>query len=174
MLQTPEEKQCTIRYFPKDDPTFDSDALTDDQLWQYYVASYAMREPTEGLDLSILRQMYLQRNVPLQPVNLDQAMREAILNCKYVDDQTAFISPDTYKLLLSHDYILDREPMTQANTYVEGKRLASKAFEKTFKDSPGLMESEGTLESGAEVDQWGAHVAGGFEPQPDTSDEEML
>lgn len=174
--QTPDDKICTIRYFPKEAPTFDSDALTDDQLWQYYVASYAMREPTEGIDLNAMRKVHLQRNIPLQPANLDQAVREAILNSVSNDDQTAFISPDNYKLLLNARHVWHREPLPEGGKSfsVVGRVNGSKKFRKGFNEEPAWMQDADERAVGAKKDAWSEGLESGFRDAQDDAADEMM
>jgi paired amphipathic helix protein Sin3a len=142
--QTPEDKFCTIRYFPSEDPTFDSDALTDDQLWQYYVASYTMSEATEGVDQSAMNMPYLRRNVAPQSSNIESAYQEVFGNITHFDNQTAFISPDTYKLLLSNDYIWWRHGVKARKTYPESaaKPAENDKFRKMFVRNTKWMENQ--------------------------------
>jgi len=139
---TPENKVCTIRYFPSEDPTFDSDALTDDQLWQYYVASYTMSEATEGIDKSNMHMPYLRRNVAPQSANIDHAFNHVFGNITHFDNQTAFISPDNYKLLLSNDYIFWRHGLRTKKAYQPGKINESDKFRESFVRNTKWMENQ--------------------------------
>lgn len=132
MFQIPDVKSCTIRYFPSEDPTFDSDALTDDQLWQYYVASYTMTEATEGVDQSAMRPPNLSRNLAPQQANPDAAFKEAFGNTSYLDIQSAFVSPDTYKLILSGLYAFHRHGGKGMKGYEVGRVNESEKFREMF------------------------------------------
>lgn len=102
--QVPEDRLCTVRLFPSEDATFDSDALSEEARWQYYIASYTMTDATEGVDQSKMLPTYLRRNVAPQNANIEAAYAEVYGNLDHVDDQTAFISPDSYKLLLQGEF----------------------------------------------------------------------
>jgi paired amphipathic helix protein Sin3a len=168
-FQTPEDKQCTIRYFPSEDPTFDSDALTDDQLWQYYVASYTMSEATEGVDQHAMSMPYLRRNVAPQSSNIESAYQEVFGNITHFDNQTAFISPDTYKLLLSADYIWWRHGVKARKTYPEetGKPQENEKFREQFVRNTKWMENQSQeYVEGIKAD-WDRAVKEGF---PETTE----
>ncbi|KZF26100.1 hypothetical protein L228DRAFT_225794 [Xylona heveae TC161] len=58
--------KTTVQVFKKDDTTFDTDELTAEAKWSYYISSYTMVEPTEGIPLEKLRMPFLKRNLPPQ------------------------------------------------------------------------------------------------------------
>ena len=141
MLQTPENRLCTIRLFPTEDATFDNDALTDEARWQYYIASYTMTDATEGVDQSKLHWPYLRRNIAPQNAHIDSAYQEVYGNIDHVDDQTAFISPDSYKLLLQGDFGFVREAaMRQASE--PGKIEESEKFREKFVRNTAWMRDQ--------------------------------
>ena len=98
--QMPDTRLCTIRLFPADDATFDNDSLSDEARWQYYIASYTMTDATEGVDQAKMHRAYLQRNIAPQNANIEAAYEDVYASLDHIDDQTAFISPDSYKILL--------------------------------------------------------------------------
>ena len=160
---TPDEKLCTIRYFPSEDPTFDSDSLTDDQLWQYYVASYTMSEATEGIDQSAMHMPYLRRNIAPQSANIDQAYHEIFGNITHFDNQTAFISPDNYKLLLSNNYIFWRHGIKTNKAYEPEKVEENEAFRERFvrntawmkdKSAEAVEEAKAQYKKGVDSGEW--------------------
>ncbi|RMZ91337.1 hypothetical protein DV736_g1446, partial [Chaetothyriales sp. CBS 134916] len=114
---TPKTKVCTIRLFPSEDPTFDSDMLSDDQLWQYYVASYSMMDATEGVDQAALAKPYLKRNIPPQSVNPDDTYRNVYKEMKHFDDQSALVAWGTYKMYLSSAFGFERKHGRAAKQY---------------------------------------------------------
>jgi histone deacetylase complex regulatory component SIN3 len=116
--------------------------LTNDQLWQYYVASYTMSEATEGVDQSSMRFPYLRRNIAPQSANLDTTVAEVYGNLEHFDNQTAFISPDTYKLLLSNDYIFWRTTAQSKKKYTKGKIERNEAFREKFSYNTAWMKDQ--------------------------------
>ncbi len=53
--------RATLQIFKKHDATFDTDDMTTEAKWSYYVASFVTRDPTEGVPLSW---PFLKRNLP--------------------------------------------------------------------------------------------------------------
>ena len=64
MTQTKATKRVTVQIFKKDDKTFESDELTGQSKWSYYVSTYIMRDRTEGVPLSSIHWPFLKRNLP--------------------------------------------------------------------------------------------------------------
>lgn len=78
--------------------------MTAEARWQYYVASYTMTDATEGVDQARVQPSFLRRTIAPQNANIEAAYNEVYGNLAHLDEQTAFISPETYKLLLHHDF----------------------------------------------------------------------
>jgi histone deacetylase complex regulatory component SIN3 len=76
-----------------------------------------MSEATEGVDQTSMRFPYLRRNIPPQSVTLENTIAEIYANLGHFDNQTAFVSPDTYKLLLSHEYMFWRTDAKEPKKY---------------------------------------------------------
>lgn len=84
--------------------TFDSDLLSEEARWQYYVASYTMTDATEGVDLSRMAFPFLRRNITEPHADVDKAYDEVYGQLHHSDHQTVSISPDNYKIRLDHDW----------------------------------------------------------------------
>lgn len=137
-----DNKRCAIRLFPPEEPTFDSDALSDEAKWQYYVASYAMTDATEGVDQSQLRQPFLRRNIAAQNVNIEAAYEEVYGNLDHFDNQEAFISPDTYRVILKQGFAFWRvteserlEVGGKGSKYKAGEIAENHAFREKIVDN---------------------------------------
>ncbi|KAJ9604571.1 Transcriptional regulatory protein sin3 [Cladophialophora chaetospira] len=137
----PEDRLCTIRLFPTEDATFDNDALTDEARWQYYIASYTMTDATEGVDQSKMHWPYLRRNIAPQNAHIDTAYQEVYGNLVHVDDQTAFISPESYKLLLQGDFGFLRDAITR-KAYQPGTIEESEKFREKFVRNTAWMRDQ--------------------------------
>lgn len=143
--QTPDDQVCTIRLFPSDEATFDSDSLTDEERWQYYVASYTMSDATEGVDQSHMHFPYLRRNIAPQNANVEAAYAEAYGDLEHRDDQTAFISPTNYKLLLSSTYMFCHRSAFQKPSkkhYEAGRIEESEKFREKFVRNTAWMKDQ--------------------------------
>jgi histone deacetylase complex regulatory component SIN3 len=119
--------------FPSEESTFDSDTLSDDAKWQYYIASYEMSDHTEGVDYSQLRYPFLRRRLP-QAKGLIEDMYSAVFGTLHNEDtQMVSISPDTYKMYLegSFDFHRDggvREKKKQENEQLEDRLVKQPAW----------------------------------------------
>lgn len=157
----PAEQKCTIRLFPSDDSTFDHSELTDEARWQYYVASYTMSEPTEGIDAGRLRRPYMTRCIP--PQNADPRARfiEGIGSLNVVDDQAAFIDLESYKLHLSGVYAFERQGLKAEKQYMNG-RAENDTFRERFVRNVAWMKDQPTEEVEARKAAWDRGVREGL------------
>lgn len=103
-----------------------------------------MSEATEGVDQSAMHMPYLQRNVAPQSANIERAYQKVFGNITHFDNQTAFISPDTYKLLLSNDYIFWRHGIQARKLYgPSGKKPPeNEKFRESFVRNTKWMENQ--------------------------------
>lgn len=137
------DKASTVRLFPPDDTTFDSNELTDEAQWQYYVASFTMPEATEGVDPARMRRAYLPRNLPLQSSDPRVSYAEGIGSLDYTDDQAAFIDLEAYKMILSGVYSFER-PVRQGKQYIQGQIVENEAFREKFVRNVAWMKDQRT------------------------------
>lgn len=89
-----------IRYFPSEELTFESDELNEEAKWSYYVLSYSMIDPTEGIPWSKVHKPYLRRNLPGRDaeISTDEAFNNRfgpLLSEEHVEIR---VIPETYKL----------------------------------------------------------------------------
>lgn len=63
-LQYPSDRRATVQVMSTEESTLESDTLTAEERWSYYVNAFAMRDPTEGVDFSQMRMPFLKRNLP--------------------------------------------------------------------------------------------------------------
>lgn len=101
--------KTTIRLFPSEESTFESDTLSDDAKWQYYVASYEMSDNTEGVELSQVRIPYLRRRLPAPKGSAEDMYATVFGTLENEDTQTVSISPDTYKIYWEGGFTFHRE-----------------------------------------------------------------
>lgn len=104
-----------------------------------------MTEPTEGVDQSRMRHPYLQRNVAPQNANIEPAYKEVYGDLDHMDEQTAFISPETYKLLLHNDFGFVRAAAIErpsAKLYEVGKPAESERFREKFVRNTSWMRDQ--------------------------------
>ena len=112
--------------------TFESDTLSDDAKWQYYVASYEMSDSTEGVDLSQVRVPYLRRGLSL-PKGSDEDRYAAVFGTlENEDTQMVSISPDNYKIYWDGYFNFHREvsgrEKKQENDQFEEKLVKNPAW----------------------------------------------
>lgn len=60
----PATKKVTVQLMSAEDSTLDSNELSAEARWSYYVSAYSMRDPTEGVPISRMRLPFLQRTLP--------------------------------------------------------------------------------------------------------------
>lgn len=160
----PTDKTTTIRLFPPDDGTFDTNELSDEARWQYYVASFTMSEPTEGLGLdpARLRRTYLQRNIPPQSSDPKTAYMENLGNLDYFDDQAAIIDIESYKLHLQGIYAFERQGLKPGKQYAEGSKAESEPFREKFVRNVAWMKDQRTEDVEARKAAWDKGVREGL------------
>ena len=107
-----------------------------------------MSEATEGVDQARMRFPFLRRNVAPQNANLETTVAEVYGSLEHFDNQTAFISPDTYKLLLSNDYIFWRTTAYSKKKYdlsepvKERKMDENESFREKFVRNTAWMRDQ--------------------------------
>ena len=109
VLQDSEDTKTTIQIFPAEDSTFDSDQMSEQARWSYYVASYSMWEPTEGIDTSRMRLPFLKCNLSPQYASVEDAYAAVYANLHNNDTQTIAISPDNCKIHYEKTFTFCRE-----------------------------------------------------------------
>ena len=122
-----------------------------------------MREPTEGIDYAMLRKTHLVRNIPAQAENLDEAFRKIYELGSWDDQQSAFVHPDSYKLLLNKPFIMDRvRHVPQHKAYQAGQINTSKNFKDRFVRYPPRLKEEGDAAFEYQNTLWRQNVTDGF------------
>ncbi|EXJ93677.1 hypothetical protein A1O1_02069 [Capronia coronata CBS 617.96] len=162
---TPEDRVCTIRMFPTEEATFDNDALSDEARWQYYVASYTMSDPTEGVDQSRMHNPFLRRNIAPQNALVEMAYQEVYGDLYHYDEQTAFISPESYKLFLQKGfYFAQHQALRRPNgkTYEVGKIEESEKFREKFVRNTAWMKDQRAEDVESKKAAWEKGVKEGF------------
>lgn len=158
----PADKFCTVRLFPPDDSTFDHNELTDEARWQYYVASYTMSEPTEGIDAARLRRSYMARCIPAQSADPRARFVEGIGSLNFVDEQAACIDLESYKLHLSGLYAFERQGVKAGKQYPEGGRVENELFRERFVRNVAWMKDQRTEDVEARKAAWDKGVREGL------------
>jgi paired amphipathic helix protein Sin3a len=113
---------ATIQILHRDDNTFEIDDLTAEAKWSYYVSSYTMRDPTEGIPMDMLRMPFLKRNLPPK-VESEEEYNRRYLATEHHDGLVIRICTNTYHMIY--------EPGT-SDWFVQDKKVrASARPEKT-------------------------------------------
>lgn len=68
-MQHPTSKKTTVQLLTPEDATLQNDELSQEARWSYYVSTYTMRDPTEGVPFSQMRLPFMKRSLPAK---LDQ------------------------------------------------------------------------------------------------------
>ncbi|KAI4163770.1 MAG: hypothetical protein LQ342_002543 [Letrouitia transgressa] len=93
----PKHSRSTISIFKKDDPTFDVDMMEAATRWSYYISSYALRDPTEGITADKLRFPFFRRNVP-KPTTSEEEYNSTYVPLLNEDGLIMRIKPETYEI----------------------------------------------------------------------------
>ena len=142
-------QHLTFQVFRKEDLTFDTEGMTDDFNWSYYVSSYVMRDWTEGVPRTI-RWPLLRRNLP-KNLETEEDLGQAYLPAYNSDGLSVRIVPNNYHLLWdigSTDWWVHQKTVRSrgvkglAQLNEERKRKFEELFSKNLKWAEGLSEDE--------------------------------
>ena len=128
-IQDAPSTKTTIRLFPSEESTFDSDSLSDDAKWQYYVASYQMTDHTEGVDLSQLQWPLLRRRLSQPKAGVEDTYSVVIGSLHHEDTQIISITPESYKMYYEGGFDFYRE-MSGPEKKAENDRLKDKLVQR--------------------------------------------
>ena len=135
-MQDNTSTKTTIRLFPSEESTFDSDTLSEEAKWQYYIASYQMTDHTEGVDSSQLHLPYLKRRVSLPESSVEETYSTVFATLNLEDSEEISISLDNYKLSKQGGFSFYREACGP-----EKKQENDQLLAKLVK-SPGWVRAE--------------------------------
>jgi hypothetical protein len=99
-----------------------------------------MMEPTESVKKEDIAPPYLGRNMAAQHANTDVSYVDTFENMTHYDDQSAFIAPGSYKILLSHEFRfvknnvrkLRKKERGSAESGGEGGKVVNEKFRERF------------------------------------------
>lgn len=95
--QDPRARECFIRWVQLNENTFELSDLERKEQWQYYITSYARREPTEGIKRSRLRTSVLSRNLPSLE-DTEQQLNAKTKALAFEENLALQIDVNTYKI----------------------------------------------------------------------------
>ncbi|KAI9714226.1 MAG: hypothetical protein M1812_006447 [Candelaria pacifica] len=97
-------RKAMLQIFKRDNPTFENDDLTAEAKWSYYISSYCMIEPTEGVPLNRIQVPFLKRNLPKKSSIDDEESQDSILDSSISRENLIVrISVNSYKILYDQD-----------------------------------------------------------------------
>ena len=120
-----------------------------------------MTDATEGVDQAKMHHPYLRRNIAPQSANIEAAYQEVYGNLAHVDEETAFISPDSYKLLLQGDFGFVREAEMR-KAYEARKFEESEKFRERFVRNTAWMRDQRAEDVEHKKAAWERGKAEGF------------
>ena len=106
VLQLPAERRLTIQVMSAEDSTLDSEDLSSEARWSYYVTAYSMRDPTEGVQFSEMRMPFLKRSLPSK-LDEDEEYDRYYRRLQHYDGLIIRICANNYTILYqppSHDW----------------------------------------------------------------------
>jgi paired amphipathic helix protein Sin3a len=89
-----------------EDSTLDSEDLSSEARWSYYVTAYSMRDPTEGVQFSEMRMPFLKRSLPSK-LDEDEEYDRYYRRLQHFDGLIIRICANNYTILYqppSHDW----------------------------------------------------------------------
>lgn len=89
-----------------EDATLDTEVLSSEARWSYYVTAYTMRDPTEGIQFSEMRMPFLKRNLPGK-LEEDEEYERFYRRLQHYDGLVIRICASNYTMLYqpsSHDW----------------------------------------------------------------------
>ncbi|KAJ5218119.1 uncharacterized protein N7498_000218 [Penicillium cinerascens] len=102
----PAERRVTIQVMSAEDSTLDSEDLSSEARWSYYVTAYSMRDPTEGVQFSEMRMPFLKRSLPSK-LDEDEEYDRYYRRLQHYDGLIIRICANNYTILYqppSHDW----------------------------------------------------------------------
>ncbi len=113
--------------------------------WSYYISTFAMRDLTEGIDLSKVRWPFLKRNMP-PPLDTEEEYNRVYTPQWNADNLVIRISPNNYHMQYDpntqdwwvHDRIVRERGMTGME---EARQERKTRFRGKFGDHPSWMDA---------------------------------
>lgn len=147
-----EKKQALIQFLGNDDVTL-KQMKTDEERWNYYLTSYLMTSPTEGVPVDKVHLPFLHRNLP------EDVEQEDFVGA--VDQGlTARVSNSTYQLFFepnSEDFFSRRSGAATEDSSKAAKEQQQEKW-KVFLDGPhgwkADLDEESLLEAQGKFDAW--------------------
>ena len=124
-----------------------------------------MTDATEGVDLTRMHPPYLRRNIPPQNANIELAYEETYGDLDHNDEQTAFINPESYKLLLYNDFGFVHRNAVQklgSKAYEAGKSEESERFREKYVRNTTWMRDQRAEDVERRKAAWEKVVKEGF------------
>jgi len=147
---------ATIRIVPRDALTVTSE-LTKDEKWNYYIQTYMMCAPTEGIPLGQPRKVFLQRCYPtekdLRPANPNNVVSENTLVRICVNTYRLFFSPGTEDVVV-------KDPSAWGRIPAGAKEKRQKLWREKVLPSLGWMKNATEQDKIAREEEWKSFLAG--------------
>lgn len=121
-----------------------------------------MTDATEGIDQSRMRSPYVKRNIAPQNANIEAAYEEAYGDLDHTDEQTAFISPESYKLLLQNEFGFVHRGAVEKASSAESKAHESERFREKFVRNTAWMKDQRAEDVERRKAAWEKGVKEGF------------
>ncbi|KAI9812481.1 MAG: Transcriptional regulatory protein sin3 [Pycnora praestabilis] len=165
---------ATVQIFKKDDPTFEVNELTAEAEWSYYISSYTMVEPTEGVPLSRVHDPFLRRNLPDKESGdaNDTDGYKSLLPNTNSENLVIRVCVHSYKMLYEphteewwlQDHAFDEQVAADAENI---KKTRNTRFEQKFISDNIWMKELGAADVARKNEQYHKWVAEGVVGQED-------
>lgn len=112
-----------------------------------------------------MRHPFLRRNIAPQNANVESAYEDVYGELEHYDEQTAFISPESYKVFLQKDFCFNRPKALEkpsAKGYEVGKIEESEKFREKFVRNTAWMKDQRAEDVERKKAAWERGVKEGF------------
>ncbi len=185
-------KQVIVSLFKREEKTYQADELAVHQRWSYYISTFSMRDPTEGVKLSDIQLPFLKRNMP--PMLADEEEYNNTYGIPQWNQDGLVItiqppahppnSPRAYKLLYEEytsDWWVHNNSVRKRGlgAYEEVAKERKEKFSALFGEKGTLIKERSGIELDKETESFKRWVQDGpaaelrSEPGPDGADDDV-
>ena len=165
-LQNRPSRAATIQIFKKDDKTYQSDELAAQARWSYYISTYSMLDPTEGIPHTRTHFPLLRRNMP-KPLTEDEDRTNAYGTPQWNEDRLVFrIAPHNYRIMWDPDtyewWVHNAQFQKRGlGAYEELSKERKRKFEDAFGERGSLILKREGEKLDEEIEEFRRWVNGG-------------
>lgn len=94
------EKASTVKLMMRDESTFDTTYMAPEAKWSYYVSSYQLMDPTEGVSSLLVRSPFLKKSMPNSDrEDAQEQFDRYFATLSHQEGLVVRVAPDNYRLI---------------------------------------------------------------------------